>query len=77
MMTNEIIWRGHVATILQYKKMNNYIIKLKKDKQPLFRLIYSLKLIKLKTLKTYIKINLVNNFIQFFKSFSRVFILFN
>ena len=57
--------------------MNNYIIKLKKDKQLFFRPIYSLKLIKLKILKTYIKINLTNCFICSFKSSIGAFILFN
>ena len=35
---------------------------LEKSKQILFRLIYILRLIKLETLKTYIKINLANEF---------------
>ena len=43
--------------------MNKYIIKLKKDKQPLFGLIYNLEPIELETLKTYIQINLANGFI--------------
>ena len=42
---------------------NNYIIKLEKDKKLFYSLIYNLKLIKLKILKNYIKINLVNRFI--------------
>ena len=43
--------------------MNNYTIKLKKDKQLHFDLIYSLELIKLNILKIYIKISLTNSFI--------------
>ena len=54
--------------------MNNYNIKIKKDKQLFYRLIYSLKLIKLKILKIYIKINLINRFIKIFKFFIKVFI---
>lgn len=43
--------------------MNDYIIKLKIDKQLFFSLIYNIKLIKLEILKTYIKTNLTNSFI--------------
>ena len=43
--------------------INKYINKLVEDKQPFYRPIYSLNLIKLKTLKTYIENNLVNSFI--------------
>ena len=57
--------------------INNNIIKLEEDKQPLFGLIYSLRLVKLEILKIYIKINLANGFIWPFKSFTRVFILFD
>ena len=48
--------------------MNEHIIKLEKSKQLPFRLIYSLDLIELVRLKTYIKINLANGFIRPFKS---------
>ena len=44
--------------------INKYTIKLREDKQPLFGPIYSLGLVKLKTLKIYIKTNLANSFIQ-------------
>lgn len=43
--------------------INDYSINLVDNKQPLHGLIYSLKPVKLKTLKTYIKTNLVNGFI--------------
>ena len=56
--------------------INKYILKLKIDKQLSYRLIYSSKSIELKTLKTYIKINLANNFIVFLKFSFEVFILF-
>ena len=45
-----------------------YAIELEDDKQPPYGPIYSLGPIELKTLKTYIKINLANNFIRPFKS---------
>lgn len=52
----------------KYTIINDHAIKLEKNKQPLFRSIYSLRQIIFKTLKTYIKINLANGFIQPFKS---------
>ena len=53
----------NIAKLSKYIKINNYIIKLKEDKQPFFNLIYSLELVELETLKTHIKTNLINNFI--------------
>ena len=50
---------------------------LEKVKHLFFRSIYSLKLIKLKVLKIYIKINLANCFIWYFKSSINVFVLFD
>ena len=47
---------------------NEHIIKLEEGKQPLYRPIYSLEPVELKTLKTYIKINLTNSFIRTSKS---------
>ena len=49
--------------LLENTKINEYAIKLEEDKQPLFRLIYSLGPVELKTLKIYIKTNLANSFI--------------
>ena len=43
---------------------NEYAIKLEKGKQPLYRLIYSLRPVELKTFKTYIETNLANGFIR-------------
>lgn len=56
---------------------NNYAIKLKKSKQLLYNLIYSLELMKLEILKAYIKLNLANDFIQLFKSYISISILFD
>ena len=67
----------NIVEFLKYIKINKYIIELKKDKQPFFKPIYSLKLIKLEILKIYIKIDLVNGFIQPFKSLANILILFN
>lgn len=46
----------------KHSKINKYKIKLKKNKQLPFELIYYLKLIKLEIFKTYIKINRANGF---------------
>ena len=48
--------------------INKHAIELADDKQPSHRPIYNLGLVELKTLKTYIKTNLANHFIQPFKS---------
>lgn len=48
----------------EYIRINDYIIELINSKQPLYRPIYSLNLVKFETLKTYIKINLVISFIR-------------
>ena len=53
----------NIIEFLKYIKINDYTIKLKKSKQLFFSSIYSLKLVELETLKTYIKINLANSFI--------------
>ena len=66
----------NAVKLLENTKINKYAIKLEKDNQPLFGPIYSLKLVELKTLKTYIKTNLVNGFIQLSKSLVKVFIFF-
>ena len=42
-----------------------------------YNLIYNLDLVKLEILKTYIKNNLVNNFINFSRFFTRAFIFFD
>ena len=57
--------------------MKKYIIELKEDKQLPFDLIYSLRPVVLKTLKTYIKNNLANSFIQPSKSPTKALILFD
>ena len=53
----------NIVKLLEHIEINNHAIKLEKSKQPPFSLIYSLRLIELETLKTYIEINLANNFI--------------
>lgn len=52
----------------EHTEINYHAINLNGGKQQLYRLIYSLKLVELEALKTYIEINLVNNFIRPSKS---------
>ena len=54
----------YIAELLENTGMNEYVIKLEEGKQPSFGPIYSLELVELETLKTYIKINLANGFIR-------------
>lgn len=53
-------------TLLKYTGVNDYIIILMRNQQPLYGPIYSLKLMELKILKMYIKVNQANNFINAF-----------
>ena len=74
---NNIFFVENVTELPKNSKRNKHFIKLKKDKQPLFKSIYNLKLIKLEILKTYTEINLANDFIQSFKFFTGISIFFN
>lgn len=65
-----------VIKLLEYISINNYLINLIDNKQPLYGPIYSLKLLDLKILKTYIKNNLANDFIRPFKLLAGTLILF-
>ena len=66
-----------IFKFFKYNKINNYIIKLVNNEKLFNKFIYNLKSIKLKILKTYIKINLTNNFFRFYKYFVNNFIFFN
>lgn len=59
----DIFLEKKTLMLLKLIKFNQYAIKLQNDKQLLYNLIYSLKLIKFKILKTYIETNLVKNLI--------------
>ena len=63
--------------LLENIGINEHAIKLEEGKQPLFSPIYSLGLVELETLKTYIKTNLANGFIRPSKSPARASILFD
>lgn len=60
----------------QYIRIKNYLIDFIDRKQLLYILIYGLRSIKLKTLKTYIKTNLTNSFIHLLKFLVDISILF-
>ena len=53
---------------LERTRANAHVIELKEGKELPYGPIYSLRPVELKTLKTYIKTNLANNFIQALKS---------
>ncbi len=61
----------------KYMRINDHTIKLVDNWQSLYGPIYSLGLVELETLKTYIKNNLTNSFIRFSKSSAKTFIFFN
>ena len=50
--------------LLEQTGVNEHAIKLEKDKEPLYKPIYSLKAIRFKNFKIYIKTNLANGFIK-------------
>ena len=58
-------------------RINEHVIKQKENKQPRFGPIYSLRSVKLENLKTYIKTNLANSFIQLSKSSAEALIFFD
>ena len=58
----------NAAELPENTGMNEHAIKLEESKQPPFGPIYSLGLVELKTLKTYIETNLANSFIRPSKS---------
>ena len=67
----------NIMKFSEHTGINDYAIKLEKSKYPSFRPIYSLGLVELETLKTYIKANLANSFIWPFKFSANALILFD
>ena len=74
---NNVFLAENTTELLENTGMNKHTIELEEGKQPLFEPIYSLKLVELKTLKTYIEISLANGFIRPFKFSVRASILFD
>ena len=60
---SNIILVKNTPKLSKNTRINEYTINLEENKQPLFGLIFSLRPVKLETLKTYIKTNLANGFI--------------
>ena len=73
----DIFFPELASELLEHTKINDYAIKLVDDRQPLYEPIYSLGLIELETLKTYIKTNLKNDFIRPSKFSAEALILFD
>ena len=65
------------AKLSEHTRINNHAIKLVDDWQPPYNPIYSLRLVELERLKTYIKNNLANGFIRPSKSPARTLIFFD
>ena len=63
--------------LLEHTRINDYAIKLVDNQQPPYGPLYSLGLVELETLKTYIKTNLANGFIKLSKFPARAPILFD
>lgn len=72
----DVFWKELATELLKRFNINKYAIDVELNKQPHHEPIYILGLIELKILKTYIKINLANGFIQSSKSSVRTLILF-
>ena len=64
------------GVLLECIKINKYTIKLQEGKQLSHGFIYSLGLVELKTLKTYIETNLANGFIWPLKSLANALIFY-
>lgn len=72
----DMFFSNLTAKLLEHTRVNNYLIDLVKSYQRLYKSIYSLGSVELKTLKTYIETNLVNGFIKSSKSPARTLIFF-
>ena len=71
---NNVFLVKNIVELLKNTRINNHIIKLKKNKQLLFGFIYNLRPVEVETLKIYIKTNLANGYIQLFKFSTKVLI---
>ena len=73
----DIISPDLATKLREHTEINTHTIDLEEGNQPPYGLIYSLRLVELKTLKTYIKSSLVNSFICPSKSPAGALILFD
>ena len=68
--------KASAVEVYKHTSINDHLIDLIDGKQPLYGPIYSLGLVELKMLKTYIETNLTNNFIQLSQLLGDALILF-
>ena len=73
---SNVFFSDSVVELPEYTRNNNHLINLLDNKQLSYSLIYSLGLVELKILETYIKTNLASNFIRPSKSLASIAILF-
>ena len=64
---SNVILMENAVELPENTMINEHTIKLEKSKEPSFGYTYSLGLVELETLNTYIKINLANSFIRPYK----------
>ena len=74
---SDVFSAEHAAELPENTGINEHAIELKEGKQLSFDPIYSLGLVELEILKTYIEINLANGFIRLSKSSAGALILFD
>ena len=72
-----VILQEKALVLPERNELNKHAINLEDSKQPSYGLIYSLNLLELETLKTYIKTYLKTGFIWSFKSLANASILFD
>ena len=72
----DVFSKAKASILSEITELNQHVIKLYEDQQPLYGLIYSLGSVELETLKTYIETNLANGFIWPLKSLAGTPILF-
>ena len=73
---SNVFFSDSAAELPEYTGINDHLINLLDNKQPLYGPIYILGLVELEMLKTYIKANLANHFIRSSKSLAGASILF-
>lgn len=73
----DVFFKEKVLVLPEQTELNKHAIELDNGKQPLYKLIYSLGPMELKTLKTYIETYLKIEFIRPSKSTAGTFILFD
>lgn len=58
-----VFFSNFALRLTEYSRINNHFIDLEKRKKPIYGSIYSLELMKIETLNTYIKTNFASSFI--------------